>query len=188
MYATSTNADVIVISLGTRGYDPCFEEEIDTIHRYSPKTLIVVAAGNSGPGTHLSPGDYRGVLTVGAIDWQHRFWPSTSGARLDLPGAYVKPDLYAPGADLDLPVPSAVSESGYLCKSGTSFAAPIVGGVGASIIGWYRDQGKAIEADRVRELLLETADEVPVPAELGGTGRRLNVGRALATLRPSVPT
>jgi subtilisin family serine protease len=188
MYATASNTDVIVISLGTQGYDPCFEEEIENIHSYSAKTLIVVAAGNSGPGTHLSPGDYRGVLTVGAIDWHGRFWTRTSGARLDLPSAYVKPDLYAPGADLELPVPSAVSASGYLRKSGTSFAAPIVGGVAALIIGWYRDRGKTLAAEEVREHLLETATDVTVPAELGGTGKRLDVGRALAALKPSVPT
>lgn len=188
MYATATNTDVIVISLGTQGYDPCFEEEIETIHRYSAKTLIVVASGNSGPGTHLSPGDYRGVLTVGAIDWQGRFWADTSGATLDRQGAYVKPDLYAAGTDLDLPVPSAVSASGYLRRSGTSFAAPIVGGVAALIMGWYRDRGMTIEAAQVREHLIETADDVPVPAALGGTGKRLNVGRAMAALKPSVPT
>jgi subtilisin family serine protease len=81
-----------------------------------------------------------------------------------------------------------VSASGYLRKSGTSFAAPIVGGVAALIIGWYRDRGKTLAAEEVREHLLETATDVTVPAELGGTGKRLDVGRALAALKPSVPT
>ncbi len=188
MYASATRTDVIVISLGTQGYDPCFEEEIETIHSYSPTTLVVVAAGNSGPGTHLSPGDYRGVLTVGAIDGQGRFWSDTSGATLERQGAYVKPDLYAAGTDLDLPVPSAVSAAGYLRKSGTSFAAPIVAGVAALIIGWYRDRGQSIEALEIREHLIATADDLPVPADLGGTGKRLNIGRALAALKPSVTT
>lgn len=189
MFSHAERCDIFVMSLGTPGYNPCFEEEVASIQRHKKDALIVAASGNSGPGVRLSPGDYRNVLTVGAVDWEWRFWPDTSGAVLaDGGGSLVKPDIYAPGHDLELPVPTAVDASGYLRKSGTSFATPIVAGVAALVLGWYRQRGKTITTAELREHLLATSAEIVVPDELGGTGRLLDPGKALAGLVPSVPT
>lgn len=180
MYSLAAQADILVLSFGTPGYNPCFEDEAEYLVRNFGR-LVVAAAGNAGLGKNMSPGDYDGVLSVGATTADGAVWPGTSTARLERGGKhYVKPDLYAPGVNLRVPVPASVAASGYLCASGTSFAAPLVAGVAAAVLGRLRERGgERPEATAIREILLETADEIEAPAELGGRGRRLNARRAM---------
>gem|GEM_PF-3007249 len=182
MYSLGAQADILVLSLGTPGPNPCFENEV----RYVARTfgrLMVVASGNSGPGSRLSPGDYADVLSVGALDPDDRPWPRTSAITVDqADGSYAKPDLYAPGVDLKAPVPTTVDPTGYRRVTGTSFAAPLVAGVAALVLGLCRERGRALPAAAIRDHLLETADDLALPPELGGTGKRLNTARALERL------
>lgn len=179
MYSLAAKADVLVLSFGTPGYNPCFEDEAEYLVRGFGR-LVVAAAGNAGPGNNLSPGDYDRVLSVGATGADGAVWPRTSAARVERGGrSYVKPDLYAPGEGLRVPVPRAVAASGYLRASGTSFAAPLVAGVAAAVLARLREKGELPEAAAVKDVLLATADEIEVPAELGGKGLRLNARRAL---------
>ncbi len=92
--------------------------------------MIITAAGNNGPDKRsiTVPGISRKVVTVGASD-------DTSGNSTGLPFGYsgkgptacciVKPEILAPGTQ----IASVCHENiGYIKKSGTSMAAPVVCG------------------------------------------------------------
>jgi subtilisin family serine protease len=191
--AVAQKADIILLSLGRTGYNDCFNQEL--INQSNVQRLIVAAIGNDGPRTHCSPGDYEYVLSVGATDPNDEVWlnPETGkGTAGDLipkgNTSYRVPVIYAPGANLILPVPEHIDQSSYITRSGTSFAAPLVAGVAALIIGWYKERGKEIRANEVKQLLLETADDIPLPNELGGgTGKRVNAAKAVETLKARFP-
>lgn len=194
LYSHLAGADIIVMSFGTRGYNSIFEDEIYYLTKKDNR-LIVTAIGNDGPGTHGSPGDYQDVLSVGATDVNDQAWlnpetnKGTSGALMSKGNTcYRKPDVYAPGASLTLPVQKGVDSSGYITRSGTSFAAPLVAGVAALVLSWYRQQGKTITATDVREHLLATADDVTLPKELGSSGKRVNAAKAVKCLKTLFPT
>ena len=187
------DADIILLSMGRPGYNGCFNEEL--INDPKATTLVVAAIGNDGPRTHCSPGDYEYVLSVGATDANDQAWlnPKTGkGTAGDLipkgNASYRVPVIYAPGANLILPVPEHIDPSGYITRSGTSFAAPLVAGVAALVMGWYKYHGKKICAKDVKELLLETADPIKLPDELGGTGLRVNAARVVKCLKDMFPT
>ncbi len=91
--------------------------------------VLCVAAGNSGPapGSIVTPGDAKSVITVGAID--------SSGAIFELssrgPAAdgEIKPDLVTLGVDVVSAL--AGTEDGFSSMSGTSMAVPQVAGAAA---------------------------------------------------------
>ena len=84
--------------------------------------LIVAAVGNEGPAAPpLYPAAYPGVVGATAVDGAARALPEAAR------GAQVA--FAAPGADMA----AANIDSGYVIVRGTSFAAPIVAGLLASL-------------------------------------------------------
>jgi serine protease AprX len=96
--------------------------------------MVVCAAGNKGPGERsvTVPGISRKVLTVGACDDQN-------GLPAHLKRGYsgkgptacciVKPEVLAPGTEiLSTGIDSARKTYGYVEKSGTSMATPVICG------------------------------------------------------------
>ncbi len=121
--------------------------------------LIVAAAGNNGPRRQsvTVPGISRKVVTVGASD--DAAYPFS-----DLPAGYsgkgptgcciVKPEILAPGTRI---LSLSHTDSGYVRKSGTSMAAPIV--CGALALAY--EKAPDISPAGLKLRLYETVQPVP---------------------------
>ncbi|MFX1486941.1 MAG: S8 family serine peptidase, partial [Promethearchaeota archaeon] len=148
-----------------------------------------VAAGNSqGFGTVASPGCAKDVITVGAstensfpYTWLG-YWPfayaddyendqlifwSSGGSTAD---GRVDPDVSAVGAwGLTLDTHPYYL---WLQFGGTSMATPVAAGVGALVIEAYRAaHGHSPEPGEVRNILMNTAEDLGYPANRQGAGR-----------------
>jgi ribosomal protein uS17 len=89
---------------------------------------VIGALGNSGPGTHGSPGDYANVIGIGAVDRNDAWWPPSSRATITRDGTTLeKPDFCA----LGVAVYSAVRNGRRDYKSGSSMATGVTSGVAA---------------------------------------------------------
>ena len=127
-WAVDQQVRVLNLSLGLRGYRADFLPIIRLLRIRG--VLPVVAAGNEGPGTSRSPGNYPEVLSVGACaesDEVADFSSSDRFLRTDDP---ISPDLVAPGEGIF----SCMPRRGHEKSSGTSMAAPHVAGLASLLI------------------------------------------------------
>jgi Subtilisin-like serine proteases len=121
-YATDHGAQVINMSLGGPGESDALQDAIN--YATSHGVNVVVAAGNEN-GAIDTPGNCKGVITVGAID--------RDGERASYSNFGTKLDVVAPGTDILSTYIGGTGPSGYTYFSGTSMAAPFVSGVVALI-------------------------------------------------------
>jgi serine protease AprX len=162
---------------------------------------VVASVGNYGSAdgaVKYAPANDPFVITVGAADTERSVstnddyaapW-STHGHTLD---GFAKPELGAPGRYLVGPAPAGstltaeqpdrVVAPGYLQLSGTSFAAPVVAGTAAYLLGVH----PTWTPDQVKGALMLTARAVPTatPNSLG-VGE-VNAGKAVDVLNPPNP-
>ena len=181
-------------------YDP-LDKAVEKL--WFNNVVVVVAAGNygnaNGPsGVPFAPGNDPFVITVGASDTGKSVstnddvaapW-SAYGYTLD---GFAKPDLAAPGRFMVGPVPVSstlyserpdhVVEPGYMELSGTSFAAPIVSGVSALILGKHPEY----TPDQVKGALMVGAKPMPNATNLSEGVGEVNASRSIDTLNPPNP-
>src|SRR4051794_29158638 len=162
--------------------------------------VVVAAAGNYGFADHASgvpyaPGNDPFVVTVGASDTGKSVstnddtsapW-SAYGYTLD---GFAKPDLAAPGRFMVGPVPVTstlyteradhVVEPGYMELSGTSFAAPIVSGIAALILG----NAPTLTPDQVKGALLLGAKPLPKATDMSEGAGEVNAGKSIQLKNP----
>jgi len=127
--------------------------------------VVVTSAGNDGPAarTIRSPGCNPRVITVGGAEINSDGQITVADFSSRGPcGAYLKPDLIAPAADIT----ACGIQEPYGIFSGTSMAAPIVAGAAALLCARRPD----FSPDRVKELLLSSAQKLPFPHEAAGRG------------------
>lgn len=126
---TDDQIDIVNMSLGGSGApDSPISEAAN--NAMAAGVVVVVAAGNSGSSysTIGSPGNAEQVLTVGASDNNGAIAGFSS--RGPISGkTYVKPELVAPGVEIN----SAKPGGSYVRLSGTSMATPHVAG-GAALL------------------------------------------------------
>ncbi|QPV63288.1 S8 family serine peptidase [Halosimplex litoreum] len=158
-YAVDRDVEVVSMSLGVtpdgdRAGDPLRQA---VVRATRSGALVVAASGNlrgtgtSGYGTVTSPGTLDEALTVGASDGDDRVAPfSLRGPTPD--GQFVKPDLVAPGVDVQAPA----ADGGYAPRDGSSFAVPLASGAAALVRAAHPDWGPR----RVRAGLTATADPI----------------------------
>lgn len=169
------------------------------------RLFMAIAAGNSGPKQYTigAPGNARSVLTVTGVDKKKKFpfFPSR-GPVMNWPFKdYNKPDVaaVAGGVDREAPckyaggviAPRSKDENfpaagGDLCNapdnpryrymSGTSMATPAAAGVAEDVIAYLNSKGVRYTEAEVKALILETADDLGVPAWVQGAGL-INGGR-----------
>lgn len=162
--------------------------------------VVVVAAGNYGypdrpSGVPFAPGNDPFVITVGASDTGKSVsvnddvaapW-SAYGYTLD---GFAKPDLAAPGRYMVGPVPVTstlykerpdhIVGTGYMELSGTSFAAPVVSGIAALILGKH----PGFTPDQVKGALMLGAKPLPRATDLSEGVGEVNAGRSIEFSSP----
>jgi serine protease AprX len=162
--------------------------------------VVVVAAGNYGyadrpSGVPFAPGNDPFVITVGASDTGKSVstrddvaapW-SAYGYTLD---GFAKPDVAAPGRYMVGPVPTTatlyterpdhVVEPGYMELSGTSFAAPVVSGIAALVLGRH----PAFTPDQVKGALMAGAKPMPQAATLSEGVGEVSASRSIEFSNP----
>ena len=117
--------------------------------------VVVVAAGNNGPGqrTITTPGISRKVITVGCSD-DYKEVDVAGNRMIDYSGrgptnaCILKPDIVAPGSN----IVSCANQSGsYTRKSGTSMSTPLVSGAVALLLEKYPEMTNLDVKLRLRE-------------------------------------
>jgi serine protease AprX len=157
------NFSLLAGSYASFMYDP-LDQAVEKL--WLSGVVVVTASGNFGvngapSGLPYAPANDPFVITVGAADINNTLdttddfnapW-SAYGYTLD---GFAKPELGAPGRYMNGAVPTAASmyllhperivAPGYMWMSGTSFAAPVVAGIAADLLGlhptWTPDQVK----------------------------------------------
>lgn len=121
-------AHILSMSLGIRGFTEDFLPLTQILR--SRGVLPVFAAGNEGPGTSRSPGNYSEALSVGAMASNLKVASFSSSREFNRPNDPIVPDLVAPGVG----IVSAMPGGGYQEMDGTSMATPHVAGLAALLM------------------------------------------------------
>jgi serine protease AprX len=162
--------------------------------------VVVAAVGNYGypdraSGVPFAPGNDPFVITVGASDTGKSVsanddvaapW-SAYGYTLD---GFAKPDLAAPGRYMVGPVPVTstlyaerpdhIVQPGYMELSGTSFAAPVVSGIAALILGRH----PGFSPDQVKGALMLGAKPLPKATDLSEGVGEVSASRSVELNNP----
>ncbi len=119
--------------------------------------VIVVAAGNNGPGSKsiTAPGIGRKLITVGSCEDSF----SSHGPTIN---CIKKPDLCAPGKNIY----SCSNQGGYIYKSGTSMATPMV----SAAIALLLSKEPHLSNKDVKKSLLSSARNLGLPWQQQGAG------------------
>lgn len=150
--AVDAGANPIVMSLGT----PAHSEVLLAAVNYALErgVITIASAGNEGAGQLLFPARYPGVISVGAVDATGRHLPfSNRGETLT---------VSAPGFGLT----AASGQTGDFSFSGTSAAAPLVGGMVAEMLS----QDPTLTVTGAISLLQRYSDDAGPPGQDGYYG------------------
>ncbi|TFH07883.1 MAG: hypothetical protein E4H14_07550 [Candidatus Thorarchaeota archaeon] len=175
-WAVAQNASVINLSLGG---SPTFGDPIEAVidWAFSQGVIVVASAGNAGDGGILgttieSPALFDTCVAVGALYEDGTPADFTSIGPSEM--RYMKPDISAPGYT------TASDGTRYY---GTSFAAPIVAGAAAELIGHSIDGNITYTPGSIITALMKGADPVGTyPEYVVGAGR-LNIKKSLSIIQ-----
>jgi subtilisin family serine protease len=150
-WATSQEADIISISVGTK---TSTEELHNAIIAASQKAYIICAAGNNGKSLDAVnyPARYMETIGVGAVDRNRRIPTySSQGDRVD---------IVAPGDQ----IVSCWPPNGMAMLSGTSMACPFVAGIVALIVSDRKKDGRIrLTKDELVDILSKSAVDLEQP-------------------------
>lgn len=195
--------DVLNLSLGSKAVLPGRSDPFAQAAQRAIEAgiITVVAAGNEGdngskPGSISTPGILQEAITVGAYHngqtddlGDDRIWANTSLGPTH-PDGLAKPDLVAPGVGVYAPSASGseLSKShprwgAYHLDTGTSMAAPMVGGAIALML-----QANAhLTQAAAKEILQKTAVPLPGVDPMAQGAGRLNLAAAVEAARTWSP-
>jgi len=120
VWAVDHGADVLSMSFGSRTESLATTEAINYALEHG--VICVAAAGNYGSSTLVYPASLNGVISVAATN------SSDYRASFSTYGSWV--DVAAPGEN----ILSTWNDGGYIAKSGTSMACPMVAGIAGMLL------------------------------------------------------
>lgn len=125
--------------------------------------VVVAAAGNNGPQqmSVTNPGIIPKIITVGAI--QERRVQKYYSGRGPTKDCILKPEILAPGQKI---MSCRNASGGYVLKSGSSMATPVVTGAIALLL----QKEPYLTPIDVKMLLYERAEDLGLPKERQGWG------------------
>lgn len=165
-------ARVLSMSLGFRGYTEAFRPVTQILRQRG--VLPVFAAGNEGPGTSRSPGNYPEALSVGAVGQNGLVANFSSSQRFLRPDDPLVPDIIGPGVD----VISAKTGGGFQSMDGTSMATPHIAGLAALLF----QKKPSATVDEVEAAIYGSCVRLPSQPEERANRGMPNALRALAAL------
>lgn len=176
-YAVDNGAHILNLSWGGNRFDPALFEVIKEAVKKG--ALLVAAAGNSAQNNDLSSEaiypasfDVSGLISVAAYD------PKGNRASFSNVGSQ-KVHLGAPGVAV-----FGAQLGGYGFRSGTSFAAPHVTGVGALLKSVFTEW----TPQQLQERILKSAQPLhPYEKYFTQTGALVHAGNALRGIFPEKP-
>ena len=133
------DCDIINMSLGLVNYSQKLEEHIK--YATDAGIIVVAAVGNKGTDVLYYPAAYEKVIGVGSINSDYN--------KSDFSQYNSSVDFLAPGEN----VWSISNDGGYMKKSGTSFSAPIVSGLIATMM----NVDSELTHDEIVTLIADTA-------------------------------
>lgn len=113
----------------------------------------------STPNTSMTiPASASTVISVGAYNSKSLTYAPFSGRGYTV-GGVVKPDISAPGVDIDVPIPGG----GLVYVSGTSFATPFAASGAAMLMQWgiVENNDPYLYGEKVRAYLIKGARTLP---------------------------
>lgn len=129
--------------------------------------IVVVSAGNEGNNEWQyigSPADADGIITVGSVNIRGESSPFSSyGPSFD---QRIKPELCALGSSTAL----INANGGYTSGDGTSFASPVMAGMMASFLQFYKQYEPNPNLETLFESVFKSASYYNNPTDLMGYG------------------
>jgi len=175
-YATNQGVKITNNSWGGGPYSQALYNTIQAAGQAG--ALFVAAAGNAGANADINP-MYPAAYNLANIISVASTTRTDSLSGFSNYGA-VSVDLGAPGSDIYSTMPG----NSYGWMSGTSMAAPHV--AGAAGLLWSQSPGLTVQ--QVKSTLMTTGDPLASLAGRTVSGRRLNIGNALASVSLPVIT
>lgn len=172
LYAVDQGAQVIVITSGATFNHAGLRDAI----RYarSQNVLVVASAGNRGNENPFYPGSFEESFTVAGTDeGDGRYLNSTHGSQID---------VSAPATSIYSTYSRPDTGPTYAYMTGTSMAAPLVGGIAALVLALDPNMSVA----DLETVLRQTTDDLGEPGwdKYYGWGR-INAWRAAAVVSPA---
>jgi subtilisin family serine protease len=186
---------VVNLSFGIGNEDgqgrPVIDSIIDAFALAHPGVVVVISAGNDGPGlsTVGFPGSAAFALSACALfPGAFAQAPSTSGPPAEdvlgwwsaRGGVFQKPDVCVPGVAFSNVPPWQMGEE---VSGGTSMAAPQLAGVAALLLSALREEGATADAAAIATALRSTAVPIPGATTLDAGAGVPNVEAAWRWLR-----